>query len=292
MTLDQLKILIAVSDEGSLGAASRVLNRTQPTLSVGLKNLEDELGVLLFDRSGYRMKLTPAGEQILLSAKRTLAEADEIEKQAAGYKSGRESEISIGLDYLCPLPVLLSVLRRFSDNCKGTRLNLKFGVLGETEAWLRSGEIDIAVTPFLQNRTDYEMTFLCDLKIVPVLANQLVQKESFTEAEFLQVPQIVVTAKPREGDDAPFAGLAASPKWWVSDHMIKRQLVVSGFGWGHLEASSIVEELKTRQVVELENKYVRNSRLPLHLARRQNVAAGVVARELWSYMQQEFEYVE
>jgi DNA-binding transcriptional LysR family regulator len=289
VTLEQLKILVAVAEDGGLGAAAKALHRTQPTLSVGLKNLEEELGLQLFDRSGYRMKLTTEGEQILATAKRTLASVAELESQAAGYSQGRESEISIGLDYLCPLPILLSILRQFSETCQGTRIDLKFGVLAETENWLSQGEIDLALTPFLNERTDYEMSLLCELKVVPVLA--AAKGEHCAESEFLQIPQIVVKTAKTEAERAPFSGRQEGVKWWVSDHMVKKQLILSGFGWGHLEYSSVADELSSQQVVELKNKYVRKTELPLYLARKERGRTGVVSNELWAYMKDEFEYV-
>ncbi|MEO0335760.1 MAG: LysR family transcriptional regulator [Pseudomonadota bacterium] len=292
MTFDQLQILIAVAEGGSLGAASRSLNKTQPTLSVGLKNLEEELGVELFDRSGYRMKLTGVGQQILQSAKKAVADVSLIQEQASGFAAGRETEISIGLDYLCPLPILLSLLRRFSRTLEGTRLSLKFGVLAETENWLSSGDIDLALTPFLAKRSAYQISFLCDLDILPVVNPQLLQAADIDDLGFLQIPQIVVKTKGDDDERAPFAGLSESPRWWVSDHMVKKQLIQSGFGWGHLEASSISEELKGKQLVELENKYVRKTQLPLHLARRAKGGKGLVSNELWTYMQEEFQYAQ
>ena len=292
MTLDQLKILIAVAEGGSLGAASKSLHKTQPTLSVGLKNLEQELGVSLFDRSGYRMRLTAAGEQILLSAKKAVAEVDQIAAQAAGYSLGRESRICLGLDYLCPLPVLLSLLRQFSKNCKGTRIDLKFGVLGETESWLQNSEVDLAITPFLAARKDYEMSRMCDLEVLPVVSSDLVLDQQLSEASFFAIPQIVVKTAERPGVSAPFSGLEDSPKWWVSDHMAKRQLILSGFGWGHLELSSVAVELEAKQLQVLENKYVKVSSIPLFLARRKknDKGEGLVLAELWRYMSEEFEY--
>lgn len=290
MTLDQLRILVAAAEGGSLGAAAKSLNKTQPTLSVGLKNLEEELEIILFDRSGYRMKLTQAGEQILNSARRTLSEVEQIEVQAAGYASGLESQISIGLDYLCPLQVLLSLLKRFQSSFADTRLDLKFGVLSQTEEWLQSGVVDLALTPFLTQRSSYQMSLLCNLRILPVVYNELTETAEMTESRFLQIPQIVVKTPESSTGDAPFSGLSAVPKWWVSDHMIKKELILSGFGWGHLELTSIENQLRSRSLLEIENKYVRSSSLPLHLARRPSGKRGIIANELWAFMQDEFSY--
>ena len=78
MTLDQLKILVAIADRGSVLGAARSLHRTQPTLSVLLQKLEEELGVQLLDRSSYRAMLTPAGWQLYKKAKGVLAQVDDL----------------------------------------------------------------------------------------------------------------------------------------------------------------------------------------------------------------------
>ena len=70
MTLEQIRIFVTVAQKGSLAAAAAALYKTQPTLSVGLKNLEEDLGVQLFSRDQYRMTLSEAGLKLLKTGQR------------------------------------------------------------------------------------------------------------------------------------------------------------------------------------------------------------------------------
>ena len=62
MTLEQLRMLVAIADAGGILSAAEKLHKTQPTISVGMKNLEDELGLQILSRESYRASLTAAGK--------------------------------------------------------------------------------------------------------------------------------------------------------------------------------------------------------------------------------------
>ena len=81
MTLDQLKILQQIVHTGSLRAAARKLHRTQPTLSVAMKKLEEELELDLFSRDQYRLTLTSAGESVYQKATAILSQADNLHNE-------------------------------------------------------------------------------------------------------------------------------------------------------------------------------------------------------------------
>ena len=83
MTLEQLKMLKLVAEQGSLKSASEALYKTQPAISQGIKQLESQLGLQLFDRDGYRLVLTIEGEQIYSPAVQLLDKASESAKGGA-----------------------------------------------------------------------------------------------------------------------------------------------------------------------------------------------------------------
>lgn len=78
MTLTELKYLVAVGKERHFGKAADVCCVSQPTLSISIKKLEEELGIVIFDRSSSEIKITPIGEEIISQAKKTLAEVNVI----------------------------------------------------------------------------------------------------------------------------------------------------------------------------------------------------------------------
>src|SRR5258705_5846973 len=96
VSLDQLRTFIAAVDEGSFSAAARKLLRAQSVVSETVSNLEDQIGVPLFDRSGRYPKLTPAGAVLLADARSIITGVDLLKARAKGMAAGVEPEVSVG----------------------------------------------------------------------------------------------------------------------------------------------------------------------------------------------------
>ena len=95
VSLDQLRTFIAAVDEGSFSAASRKLLRSQSVVSETISNLEQQIGVQLFDRSGRYPKLTAAGSVILGDARSIITGVDLLKARAKGMSAGLEPELSV-----------------------------------------------------------------------------------------------------------------------------------------------------------------------------------------------------
>ena len=163
MTLDQLETFVAIAKEGGLRAAAKVLHKTQPTLSSGIKNLEEEIGILLLDRSSYRVKLTAEGSSLYQKAQDILAQLEQFKIMAREYSMGREPKLSLAIDYLCPLQVLLKVLNKFAQSSSQTKLEMDFEVLAGSEDKLVNHEANIAITPFISMHSKVEFkNFPCE----------------------------------------------------------------------------------------------------------------------------------
>ena len=81
MTLTELRYIVAVARERHFGRAAEACFVSQPTLSVAIKKLEDELGTMLFERRSNEITLTPAGERIVAQAQRVLDEAAKVKEE-------------------------------------------------------------------------------------------------------------------------------------------------------------------------------------------------------------------
>ncbi|MBI3992225.1 MAG: LysR family transcriptional regulator [Candidatus Lambdaproteobacteria bacterium] len=95
VTLDQLQVLSTLRKAGSFDAAARQLYRAQSAVSYAIKSLEQGLGLQLLDRSGYRARLTPAGEAILKKAEAVLDEARALEYLAQELREGAEPQLNL-----------------------------------------------------------------------------------------------------------------------------------------------------------------------------------------------------
>jgi LysR family hydrogen peroxide-inducible transcriptional activator len=97
ISLKPLAYLVALADSGHFGQAAERCFVSQPTLSAQLKKLEEQLGVLLVDRSGKRARLTPVGKLVAARARRMLWEAEQIEELARSLGDPLAGEIRVGL---------------------------------------------------------------------------------------------------------------------------------------------------------------------------------------------------
>jgi DNA-binding transcriptional LysR family regulator len=109
ITLDQLRVLTTVVDEGSFSAAARKLQRVQSAVSAAMANLEDQLAVPLWDRTQRAATLTPAGHAVLGAARRVLAEVDDLGKLATGIQAGLEPMVSLCIESIFPTAALVEM---------------------------------------------------------------------------------------------------------------------------------------------------------------------------------------
>lgn len=149
MTLTQLSYMIAVAEAGNFTVAAEKVFVTQPTLSMQIQKLEDELGVQIFNRTKKPIRLTNVGEQILKQARNILAEAkrmDDIVAQEKGFIGG---EFKLGI-LPTVMPTLLPMFLNTFIN-KHPKINLKIQELNTDSIinQLKEGKIDagIAATP-------------------------------------------------------------------------------------------------------------------------------------------------
>ncbi|EOC02549.1 bacterial regulatory helix-turn-helix, lysR family protein [Neisseria meningitidis NM94] len=115
MTLTELRYIVAVAQERHFGRAARRCFVSQPTLSIAIKKLEEELAVSLFDRSSNDIITTEAGERIVAQARKVLEEAELIRHLANEEQNELEGAFKLGLIFtVAPylLPKLIVSLRR------------------------------------------------------------------------------------------------------------------------------------------------------------------------------------
>lgn len=145
MTITELKYIIALANEQHFGRAAQSVFVSQPTLSIGVKKLEAELGVQIFERLSNKVLLTPVGQHIVEAARNTLMSTDVI-RGIADAAQGREvSEIKLGAIYtICPyiLPKMIPDLQVNNANIK---LFIEENYTTELINSLKDGELDVVL---------------------------------------------------------------------------------------------------------------------------------------------------
>lgn len=145
MTLSELKFVIAVAKERNFRRAADKCYVSQPALSLAIKKLEDDLGVLIFERSRSDVSPTPIGEQIIAQATRALEEVAQIREIAKQGNNQLDGAFRLGLIYSVGpylLPEIIPILRKNAPNMP---LDIEENLTVQLEAQLKSGVIDAAV---------------------------------------------------------------------------------------------------------------------------------------------------
>ena len=122
VSLDQLRTFIAAADEGSFSAAGRRLRRAQSVVSQTLANLEGQLGVKLFDRSGHLPVLTDQGRALLADARAVASNIDLLKARAKRLAGGLEPELSVAVDVMFPNSAFIAGVAGFQNEFPATLL--------------------------------------------------------------------------------------------------------------------------------------------------------------------------
>lgn len=145
INLEVLIILDALDRQGSFAAAAAELYKTPPALSYMVQKLENDLNVVLLDRSGHRAKFTATGRLMLEKGRKLLRAAQSLEQQAHYVEKGWESELTLGLDALFPFELLLPLIEEFYQDHHLTRLRFSHEVLAGSWESLVQGCADIVI---------------------------------------------------------------------------------------------------------------------------------------------------
>jgi DNA-binding transcriptional LysR family regulator len=144
ITLEALQLIDAIARRGSFAGAADELGRVPSAVTYAVRRLEGELDVLLFDRRGYRARLTAAGEELLREGRHLLKAAEELASRVRRVASGWEQELTLALDNVVPFARLLPLLDQFTKTAP-TQLRIVDEVLGGTWDALLAGRADLAL---------------------------------------------------------------------------------------------------------------------------------------------------
>ena len=166
MTLTELRYIVAVARERHFGRAAEACFVSQPTLSVAVKKLEEELGVTLFERGPGEVTVTPAGQPIVEQAQRVLEEASRIREIAAAGRDPLAGPLRLGAIYTIGpylLPKLIPILRK---NAPAMQLLIQENFTHRLAESLKSGEVDVILIalpfaePGIETRAVYDEPFM------------------------------------------------------------------------------------------------------------------------------------
>ncbi|CAD0006742.1 MULTISPECIES: hydrogen peroxide-inducible genes activator [Flavobacterium] len=145
MTIQQLKYIVALDEERHFARAAEVCMVTQPGLTIQLKNLEEEIGIKIFDRNKVPLTPTVLGTEIINKAKKILRQADEIRDFVVNEKNLLEGELKLGIiSTLSPylIPLFIKAMKEATPN---VRFIIRESNTGQLMKDLETGTIDVAI---------------------------------------------------------------------------------------------------------------------------------------------------
>ncbi len=147
MKIQQLKYVREIARRGlSISAAAQALHASQPGVSNQVQQLEEELGLQIFERHGKRLTgITQVGESVLAMAERVLQDVDNIRQLAADSRSDQTGTLSIGTTHTQARYALPAAIKQFSEHYPNVHLNMVQGTPPEVGEMAATGKVDIAI---------------------------------------------------------------------------------------------------------------------------------------------------
>ena len=252
-TLDQLRLFLAVADEGSFNKAAKRLGRALSAVSYGIAALEAQLGLTLFDRQGSRRpELTGAGKALLLDARAIADEADGLMARARGIRQGLETVVGLAVDVMVPTAKVAGVLRDFQAIFPTVDLRLHIEALGAVAAMVCDKKADLAIAgPDIVDLPELERMAIGAVELVPVAAPGHPLAAAGSEpGETRRHLQIVLTDRSTLTEGREFSVL--SPRTWrLGDLGAKHALLREGIGWGNMPRHDVADDIAAGRLVEL-----------------------------------------
>lgn len=276
-TIDQLRIFLAVVDEGSFNRAAKKLGRALSAISYGIAALEAQLGVTVFRREGSRRpELTDAGRALLPDARAIADDVDGLMARARGIRQGLETELSLAVDVMFPSSAVAAVLHQFQEVFPTVNLRLHVEALGAVAALVFEQRADLGIAgPDMMDLPELEQMAVGHVELTPVAApgHPLARMEAIAPGETRSHLQLVLTDRSPLTEGRDFS--VFSPQTWrLADLGAKHALLLEGIGWGNMPRHAIVDDLRTGRLVELSLPEAPPMRYPLHALWRKDARPG------------------
>lgn len=263
VTLDQLRMLVAVADEGSFSGAARRLRRVQSAVSQAMAKLESQLEVVVWSRDTRVPLLTDEGRVVLAAARRVLHEADELARVARGITGGIETSVALCVDAVFPTDALVALCRGFVAAHPEVELRVYTESMSAVSAMVRDGAAQLGVVGPAADASGLVRHHLTTVRMIPVCAPEhplaktaaSAKRRPISSAEIGRHVQVVLgergdptsTARGKTPDQA-----VLSPRSWrVVELATKHALLLGGLGWGNMPEHVVRDDLAQGRLVKL-----------------------------------------
>ncbi|KUM04038.1 LysR family transcriptional regulator [Chromobacterium subtsugae] len=258
LTLEALQVLDAIEQHGSFAAAAEALYKVPSALTYTIQKLEQGLGVAIYDRSGHRARLTPAGERLLRDGRHLLDAARQLELRVSKQAQGWEDKLRIVVGDLVGFEQLLPSIADFDQLQSDTRLQFIRESFGGIWDALYDDRADLVIGApnqpppgdyFTRNIGDY------DFALVVAAGHPLADAPNPLPPHLLRRHRAVAVGDTSRRLPARTGGLLEGQQvLTVHSSQAKLKAILAGLGSGHLPRSHVQRWLDSGHLVEKEEE--------------------------------------
>ena len=282
MNLEWYRIFLYTAKSGNLTKAAQELHITQPSVSYAIKQLEEGLGVKLFDRLSKGVALTSEGSSLLEYVEKSFSLLDLGERKMASLKSHTSGELRIGASGPIIKHLLLSPLDQLRAQYPEVRIRLSQGKTAEIKTQLKEGQIDLGFVhlPVIDpDLNTVQLTTIQDCFVVGPAYSKLAEQPIST-ADIAKIPLLLLSrgSNTRQFIERWFAaqGITMEVDIELNSSEMLIELAHRGYGTACVTRSFVQQELQNGKLYELQTVEaipVRN----IGVATRRNSSLSVIA---------------
>ncbi|WP_394790582.1 LysR family transcriptional regulator [Rhodoferax sp.] len=289
LTPDALSMLVTIHAQGSFAAAARTLGMVPSALTYRVRNIEDALDVLLFDRSSRQAKLTVAGAELLREGERLLEDIDAVANRVKRVATGWEPQLTIAVDSVISRSTMMELCEAFFALNPPTRVKIREEVLYGTLDALVTGQADLSIGVAMDSISNTnilgealgDMHFIFCVAPHHPLANM---PEPLSDGLIQQYRAVAVADSTQRGKALTFGLLGGQDVFTVPSMRAKLEAQLRGLGCGFLPEGLARPYLETGRLVS--RKVDRPSRV-IHISYAWRAeSAGTHGRALQWWLQQ------
>lgn len=277
---DSIELFLAVIERGSFSAAARALGKVPSAVSMGIANLEAELGYALFDRSHREPVPTDMASALVPHARLVAEQLRQLRVHAVELSLGLESKLSIGVVADLDKSRLLSAIKQVAERYPLLDIEVLSAPQDDVLQWLHSGRVDVCLAfAGLGVNVLERFQFVGSEQMMAVISSRAAASDEMPYLEDLvQERQIIIASRDLPiSDTRPLLG---ESHWRTDTLEMALQMVEAGIGWGNFALSVVQPLLDAGRLRRLRFRNIENGLvLPVHALwlKRQPLRKGALA---------------
>lgn len=282
--VEHLQVLDLIVKNGSFKSAADALNISQPSISVAIKKLEEQLGFSLFDRSEYRPQLTEKGEAFYQKAKVSLESIKSLDAFAKELLEDEFLELNIAVDAILPYEIILDSFYDFMLKKSHAYLYFNTDILSGAFDRVMRDEVDFAISPWLSEfplSSEIEKIKIQTITMLPVVNKKNWKSKTITD--LIQIPQIIAKDTGSKKSNVSYGILDCSHKIIVNEPSLKERLILAGYGWGRVP-SYVLD--KNPSLTQIPHELASPFEIEIYLIRKRTRPMNKDIKAIWDALTQ------